>query len=122
VHPKLSHVCRVCLHLLNQWLSIGIEEIHEHLRNSILFIEQAGNTGIEWHLIPIEGQQINRQAEEMIGILKKQMLRSLETRRYSHEEICISLQETAQIVNCRTLAGGVGSDLNPLTLADLLMG
>jgi hypothetical protein len=38
--------------------------------------EWAGKNGIEWHLVPPGGQHFNRQAERMIGILKKQIWRS----------------------------------------------
>jgi hypothetical protein len=45
------------------------------------------------------GQHFNDQAERKIGILKKKHLdRSLEGKRYSHEETSI-LQEAAQIVS-----------------------
>jgi hypothetical protein len=36
----------------------------------------------------------------MVGVLKKQMQRSLETKRYSHEEICKLLHE-AQLKSSR---------------------
>jgi hypothetical protein len=36
---------------------------------------------------PTGGQHFNGQAEWMIGILKKQMPRSLKGKRYSHEEM-----------------------------------
>jgi hypothetical protein len=58
----------------------------------------------------------------MIGVPKKQMQRSLGTRRYSHEEICLLLQKTAQIGNSSPLARGTTLDLKLLTPADLLMG
>jgi hypothetical protein len=57
----------------------------------------------------------------MIGVVKKQMQRSSETRRYSYEIFAL-LQGTAQIVTSIPLAKGAGSVLNPLTLADLMMG
>jgi hypothetical protein len=53
---------------------------------------RAGKKGIEWHLVPTGGQHFNRQAERMVGILKKQLHRSLEGRRYTHEETCTLLQ------------------------------
>jgi hypothetical protein len=59
--------------------------------------------GIEWHLVPTIGQHFNRQGEWMIGILKKQMQRGFEGKRYSHKEMCTLLQENAQIVNSRPL-------------------
>jgi hypothetical protein len=46
------------------------------------------------------GQHFNGQAERKIGILKKKHPdRSLEGKRYSHEETCTILQEAAQIVS-----------------------
>jgi hypothetical protein len=42
----------------------------------------------------------------MIGVLKKQMKQSMGGRRYSHKEIFTLLQETAQTVKSRPLAGG----------------
>jgi hypothetical protein len=48
--------------------------------------EWARRKGIEWHLIPTGGQHFNGQAERMIGIIKKQIWRSSEGRKYTHEE------------------------------------
>jgi hypothetical protein len=50
------------------------------------------------------------------------MQRSLETKNYSHKEICTLLQETAQMINNHLLAGGAGFELCPQTRADLTMG
>jgi hypothetical protein len=61
--------------------------------------EWAGRNGIEWHLIPTGGQHFNGQAERIIGILKKQIWRSFEGRKYTHEETCTVLQEAAHVVN-----------------------
>jgi hypothetical protein len=41
---------------------------------------------IEWHLVPTRGQHFNRKAERMISVLKKQMQRSFEDKRYLYEE------------------------------------
>jgi hypothetical protein len=35
--------------------------------------EWAGKNGIEWHLLSTGGEHFNRQAERIIGILKKQI-------------------------------------------------
>ncbi len=40
-------------------------------------------------LVPTRGQHFNGQAEWMIGILKKQMQKSFESKRYSQEEVYI---------------------------------
>jgi hypothetical protein len=61
---------------------------------------------------------VNGQAEQMVSILKKHMQRSIETKSYSHKEICTLLQETAQIINNYLLAGGEGLVLCPQTPAD----
>jgi hypothetical protein len=58
-------------------------------RNSREAFTWAGKKGIEWHLVPTGGQHFIRQAERVVGILKKQMQKSLETKRFSHEEICM---------------------------------
>jgi hypothetical protein len=50
------------------------------------------------------------------------MQRSLEGKRYSHAEMCIHLQETAQIVNRRLLYLGQWAEGDPICLADLLLG
>jgi hypothetical protein len=58
--------------------------------------EWAGRNGIEWHLVPTGGQHFNRQAKRMIGILKKQIWRSFEGKKY-----CTSMRRLAQY--CRRL-------------------
>ncbi len=49
-------------------------------------IQWAGKKGIEWTLVPTGGQHFNGQAERMIGLIKKQLWRLFEGRKYSHEE------------------------------------
>ncbi len=58
--------------------------------------EWAGRNGIEWHLVTTGGQHFNGQAETMIGILKKQIWRSFEGRKY-----CTRTRRLAQY--CRRL-------------------
>jgi hypothetical protein len=84
--------------------------------------EWAGKNGIEWHLVPTGGQHFNRQAERMIGILKKQIWRSFEGRKYTHEETCRLPQEATQVVNSRPLTAGPWAEGNPLSPEDLMMG
>jgi hypothetical protein len=43
------------------------------------------------------------EAKWMTGILKKEMQRGLEGKRYCHEEVCMLLQKTAQVWNIRLL-------------------
>jgi hypothetical protein len=61
----------------------------------------AGKKGIEWILVPTGGQHFNGQAERMIGLIKRQIWRSFEGRKYSHEETITILQEAAQVINSR---------------------
>jgi hypothetical protein len=49
-------------------------------------IQWAGKRGIEWILVPTGGQHFNGQAERMIGLIKRQIWRSFEGRKYSLEE------------------------------------
>jgi hypothetical protein len=49
-------------------------------------MQWAGKKGIEWILVLTGGQHFNGQAERMIGLIKKQIWRSFEGRKYSHEE------------------------------------
>jgi hypothetical protein len=46
------------------------------------------------------------KTERMTGMLKKQMQRSCEGKRYSHEGVCTLLQEAAQIINGRPILAG----------------
>ncbi len=66
----------------------------------------AGKKGIEWHLVPTGGHHFNGQADRMIGISKKQLQRDAKTKKIHREETCTLLQEAAQIVNRRPIAGG----------------
>jgi hypothetical protein len=84
--------------------------------------EWAGKRSIKWHLVPIGSQHFNRQAERMIRILKKQIWRNFEGKKYTHEETRTILQETAQIVNSRPLAVGSWAKGDPRCPEDLMMG
>jgi hypothetical protein len=84
--------------------------------------EWVGKNGIKWQLVQTKGQHINGQAERMIEVLKKQIWRSFEGRKYTHEETCTILQEAAQAVNSRTLAIGSWVEGNPLCPEDLVIG
>jgi transposase InsO family protein len=68
-------------------------------------IQWTGKKGIKWILVPTGGQHFNGQAERLIGLIKKQIWRSFEGRKYSHEETITILQEAAQVINSRPLGG-----------------
>ncbi len=87
-----------------------------------IVLEEAERKGIEYHLVPTGGQHLNGLAEQMIGMLKKQMHRSFEGRRYSHEEVYTFLQETAHVVNSRMLHLSQWTKADPICLVDLLLG
>jgi hypothetical protein len=59
-------------------------------------IQWAGRKGIEWTLVPTGGQHFNGQAERMIGLIKKQLWRSFEGKKVSHEETLTLLAEPGQ--------------------------
>ncbi len=84
--------------------------------------EWARRKGIELHLVPTGGQHFNGQAERMIGLLKKQIWRSFEVIKYTHEETTTILQQAVRIVNSRPLAIGLWSEGDPLSPEDLMMG
>jgi hypothetical protein len=84
--------------------------------------EWAGKNGIEWHLVPTGGQHFNGQAKRMIEILKKQIWRSFEGRKYTHKEMCTVLREAAQVVNSRPLMAGPWAKKDPLCPTDLMLG
>jgi hypothetical protein len=81
----------------------------------------AGKNGIQWHLVPMGGQHFNGQAERMIRILKKQVCRSFEGKKYTHEETCTILQEAAQIVNSSPLVVSSWAEKEPLYQEDLVL-
>jgi hypothetical protein len=59
----------------------------------------------------------------MIIILKKQMQRSLEGKKYmyTHKRTCTLLKEAAQILNCRPIADGQWAEVDALCPADFLI-
>ncbi len=84
--------------------------------------EWAGKNGIEWHLVSTSGEHFNGQAERMIEILKKQIWRSFEGRKYTHEEMCTVLQEAAQVVNSHPLTAGPWAERDSLCPEDVMLG
>jgi hypothetical protein len=85
-------------------------------------IQWTGKKGIEWILVPAGGQRFNRQAERMIGLIKKQIWRSFEGRKYSHKETITILQEAAQVINSRPLSRNPWPEGEPLCPQDLMLG
>ncbi len=85
-------------------------------------IQWAGRKGIEWVLVPTGGQHFNGQAERMIGLIKRQIWRSFEGRKYSHEETVTILQEAAQVINSRPLGHNPRPEGQPLCPQDLMLG
>jgi hypothetical protein len=52
----------------------------------------------------------------MIGILKKQMWRSFEGKKYKHDETCTILKEAAQVVNSCRWSQAHGQKATPYVL------
>ncbi len=85
-------------------------------------VQWAGKTGIEWFLVPTGGQHFNGQAERMIGLIKKQIWRSFEGKKHSHEETITILQEATQVVISRPLTCSPWAEGRPLCPEDLMLG
>ncbi len=85
-------------------------------------MQWAGRKGIEWVLVPTGGQHFNGQAERMIGLIKKQVWRSFNGKKYSHEETVTILQEAAQVINSRPLACNPWAESRPPCPEDLTLG
>jgi hypothetical protein len=58
----------------------------------------------------------------MIGVLKKQIWRSFERKKYTHVETCTILQEATQVVNSHPLTAGQWAEKGPLCTEDLMLG
>jgi hypothetical protein len=58
-------------------------------------MQWAGRKGVEWVLVPTGGQHFNGHAEKMVGLIKKQIWRSFEGKKYSLKETITILQEAA---------------------------
>jgi hypothetical protein len=85
-------------------------------------IQWAGRKGIEWTLVPTGGQHFNEQAERIIGLIKKQLWRIFQGKKYSHEETITILQEAAQVINSRPLGHNPRPEGEPLCVQDLMLG
>jgi hypothetical protein len=85
-------------------------------------IQWAGKKGIEWTLVPTGGQHFNGQAERMIGLIKKQLWKTFEGKRLSHEETLTLLVEAVQKIKSRPITWNPKSEGEPLCVQDLMLG
>ncbi len=72
--------------------------------------------------MPTGGQHFNGQAERMIGLIKKQLWRVFEGKKYSHEETITLLKEVIQSINSRPLGRNPRPEGEPLCVQDLMLG
>ncbi len=85
-------------------------------------VQWAGRKGIEWTLVPTGGQHFNGQAERMIGLIKKQLWKTFEGRKLTHEETLTVLAEAVQKINSRPLTWNPRPEGEPLCVQDLMLG
>jgi hypothetical protein len=85
-------------------------------------VQWAGKKGIEWTLVPTGGQHFNGQAERMIGLVKKQLWKTFEGKRLSHEETLTLLAEAVQKINSRPITRNLRPEGEPLCVQDLMLG
>ncbi len=85
-------------------------------------IQWAGKKGIEWTLVPTGGQHFNGQAERMIRLIKKQLWKTFEGKRLSHEETLTMLGEAVQKINSRPITQNSRAEGEPLRDQDLMLG
>jgi hypothetical protein len=90
--------------------------------NFMDMMQWAGRKGVEWVLVPTGGQHFNGHAEKMVGLIKKQIWRSFEGKKYSLKETTTILQEAAEVVNSRLLACNPWAEGRPLCPEDLMLG
>ncbi len=85
-------------------------------------VQWAGRKGIEWTLVPTGGQHFNGQAERMIGLIKKQLWKTFEGKKLTHEETLTVLAEAVQKINSRPLTWNPRPEGEPLCVQDLMLG
>jgi hypothetical protein len=85
-------------------------------------VQWAGRKGIEWTLVPTGGQHFNGQAERMIGLIKKQLWKTFEGKKLTHEETLTVLAEAVQKINSRPLTWNPRLEGEPLCVKDLMLG
>jgi hypothetical protein len=72
--------------------------------------------------VPTGGQHFNGQAEWMIGLIKKQLWKTFEGRKLTHEEMLTALAEAVQKINSRPLTWNPRPEGEPLCVQDLMLG
>ncbi len=72
--------------------------------------------------MPTGGQHFNGQAERMIGLIKKQLWKTFERKRLSHEETLTLLAEAVQKINSRPITWNPRPEGEPLCVQDLMLG
>jgi hypothetical protein len=85
-------------------------------------VQWAGRKGIKWTLVPTGGQHFNGQAERMIGLIKKQLWKTFEGRKLTHEDSLTVLAEAVQKINSRPLTWNPRPEGEPLCVQDLMLG
>ncbi len=85
-------------------------------------VQWAGRKGIEWTLVPTGGQHFNGQAERMIGLIKKQLWKTFEGKKLTHEETLTVLAEAVQKINSRPFTWNPRPEGEPLCVQDLMLG
>ncbi len=86
--------------------------------------ELAEKAGAEWHIVPTGGQHYNGQAERLIGLLKRCLEGTLNSRRLTLGELNTVVAEAAQMVNSRPIAKNSGDPETggPITPLHLQLG
>jgi hypothetical protein len=78
----------------------------------------------EWHIVPTGGQHYNGQAERLIGLLKRCLEGTLNSRRLTLGELNMVVAEAVQMVNSRPIAKNTGDPETggPITPLHLQLG
>jgi hypothetical protein len=86
--------------------------------------EMAERVSAEWHIVPTGGQHYNGQAERLIGLLKRCLEGTLNSRRLTLGELNTVVAEAAQMVNSRPIAKNTGDPETggPITPLHLQLG
>jgi hypothetical protein len=72
--------------------------------------------------VPTGGQHFNGQAERMIGLIKKQLWKTFEGKKLSHEDTLTRLVEAVQKINSRPITRNPRPEDEPLCVQDLMLG
>jgi hypothetical protein len=86
--------------------------------------EMAEGVNAEWHIVPTGGQHYNGQAERLIGLLKRCLEGTLNSRRLTLGELNTVVAEATQMVNSRPIAKNTGDPETggPITPIHLQLG